>query len=145
MSILVGLLVVAALLGVNFYSRSVVHALHGLSGTLAEPSQVSANDFEKLRARVKHMEKEYSAELDDMLQNALDARKERERVEETLRSALRRIAKGDDGESAIVAEAAAHGVEMDDGSEPNELLTLHQGGEFSREDGKQRAKMAKWA
>ncbi|MCG8431066.1 MAG: hypothetical protein MJA29_07825, partial [Candidatus Omnitrophica bacterium] len=137
-----GVLAALALFGLIFEARSARAVFLRLADALETPSKVKAEEFQSVVARLNRLEKEIHRSADEILEAALEARKERERVEQTLSRAWKRIERGQDGESAIAAEAAAYGIVDEEGSGEEGVQPVSNG-VGSRGEGKYAALLAK--
>ena len=143
-SLLIVFLALAGLVVVHFAAKRVSGAFSELAAGLRSPSQVPAEAFEALKARVNRLEDETRKLPLEWLEAAEEAAAERTRVEQTLKRALDRIARGEDGESAIEAEAERYGLEHAPSGEEEGVLPLRESLDPRGKSGIRVAAAAKW-
>lgn len=102
------------------------------SGKLLEVLKAPSNglkpsDFEALVQKVNRIDREYEDWVLDAANALHKAELERTRVEQTIKRAIERISKGEDGLSAIEGLAEEHGIENGGGGDEGEVLQLHAG------------------
>ncbi len=122
----------AALLVLHLEIRKGRVSFSEFSGKLLEvlkapSSGLKPSDFEALVQKVNRIDREYEDWVLDAANALHKAELERTRVEQTIRRALERMAKGEDGQSALEALAEEHGIEDGGGGGEEEVLQLHAG------------------